>query len=85
MAEILPVPMSCNYRVLVKKMFGVPIQLGNLEKPCTCPEGTQILVLYTCVTRDLQNIPQSRFSLSRKNTPKFTPKQAVLEDMFDEV
>ena len=44
------------------------------------------------MTRGFQNIPQSQFPLSRKNTPqvrilhdfapKITPKQALLEDMF---
>ena len=28
--------------------------------------GTRILVLYTCMTRGFQNIPLSRFALSRK-------------------
>ena len=34
------------------------------------PRGaTQTQVLYTCVTRCFQNIPQRRFPLSRKDTP----------------
>ena len=51
--------------------------------------GTQILVLYTCVTRGFSKHTlivishlQEKHPLNENFAPKFTPKQTFLEDLF---